>query len=95
MHFSLKYKDAASGARTGTLFTAHGEVRTPVFMPVGTAGAVKALTMEQMETTGAQIILGNTYHLYLRPGLEVLRSAGGLHKFGTWQKPILTDSGGF
>lgn len=95
MKYEVLRNDPKSAARLGRITTDHGVIETPIFMPVGTAGAVKALTMEQMETTGAQIILGNTYHLYLRPGLEVLRSAGGLHKFGTWQKPILTDSGGF
>lgn len=95
MKYEVLRNDPKSAARLGRITTDHGVIETPIFMPVGTAGTVKALTMEQMETTGAQIILGNTYHLYLRPGLEVLRSAGGLHKFGTWQKPILTDSGGF
>lgn len=95
MKYEILQRDPLSNARLGQITTDHGTIQTPIFMPVGTAGAVKALTMEQMESTGAQIILGNTYHLYLRPGLEVLREAGGLHAFGTWRKPILTDSGGF
>jgi queuine tRNA-ribosyltransferase len=82
-------------ARTGIVKLPHGEVKTPVFMPIGTLGSIKSLTMAEMNQLGAQIILGNTYHLWLQPGLEVLKSAGGLHKFNTWDKPILTDSGGF
>jgi len=82
-------------ARLGTLELQHGTVQTPVFMPVGTVGAVKSLTPADLESLGASIILGNTYHLYLRPGLEVLRQFGGLHRFIGWDKPILTDSGGF
>lgn len=95
MKYEILSQDPLSSARTGIISTDHGTVETPIFMPVGTAGAVKALTMEQVEATQAQIILGNTYHLYLRPGLDILHQAGGLHKFGTWKKPILTDSGGF
>lgn len=95
MNFEVITADSHSSARLGRITTEHGVIETPIFMPVGTVGTVKALTMEQVESTKAQIILGNTYHLYLRPGLEVLQQAGGLHKFGTWQKPILTDSGGF
>lgn len=95
MKYEILAKDPLSSARTGLITTEHGTIETPIFMPVGTAGAVKALTMEQVEATQAQIILGNTYHLYLRPGLDILRQAGGLHQFGTWKKPILTDSGGF
>lgn len=88
--------DKLSQARAGTITTAHGEIETPIFMPVGTAGTVKAVHIHELtENIGAQIILGNTYHLYLRPGLEVLESAGGLHKFNKWNKPILTDSGGY
>lgn len=82
-------------ARLGKITTAHGEIQTPVFMPVGTKGTVKAMTPEGLKTLNAQIILGNTYHLYLRPGHELVREAGGLHRFMAWDKPILTDSGGF
>ncbi|HQC54201.1 MAG TPA: tRNA guanosine(34) transglycosylase Tgt [Clostridia bacterium] len=84
-----------SGARIGVLSTPSGEIETPVFMPVGTNGTVKTLTPEELIETGSQIILSNTYHLYLRPGTEILHNAGGLHKFMNWNKPILTDSGGF
>lgn len=94
-HFSVLKTDPASAARLCELRTLHGNVRTPVFMPVGTQGTVKSLTPEQVGATGAQIILGNTYHLNLRPGAETIRALGGLHKFMNWQKPILTDSGGF
>jgi queuine tRNA-ribosyltransferase len=83
------------GARLGRLETAHGVIETPIFMPVGTAGSVKALTQQMLEELNAQIILGNTYHLYLRPGHELIASLGGLHKFISWPRPILTDSGGF
>jgi len=94
--FQLQHTDTATRARAGTLFTEHGEIETPVFMPVGTAGSVKAVTQKQLqEDVKAQIILGNTYHLYLRPGVEIIRRAGGLHRFINWQKPILTDSGGY
>ena len=82
-------------ARAGTLTTAHGMIKTPVFMPVGTVGTVKALSSEDLLEAGAQIILGNTYHLHIRPGEEVIRERGGLHRFMNWQKPILTDSGGY
>jgi queuine tRNA-ribosyltransferase len=91
--FSLTHTDGA--ARRGVLQTAHGVIETPVFMPVGTQGAVKALTSQQLEEIDASIILGNTYHLMLRPGDELIRRRGGLHKFIGWNKPILTDSGGF
>lgn len=91
--FTLTHTDR--GARRGILKTAHGEVETPVFMPVGTQGAVKALTPQQLEDVGASIILGNTYHLMLRPGDELIARRGGLHKFIGWKKPILTDSGGY
>jgi queuine tRNA-ribosyltransferase len=84
-----------TGARAGVLHTPHGDIKTPVFMPVGTQATVKAMTPEQVEKTGAQIILANTYHLYLRPGHELVKKAGGLHEFMHWDKPILTDSGGF
>lgn len=94
--FSLQATDTQSRARAGRMVTDHGEINTPIFMPVGTAGSVKAVTQKQLkEETGAEIILGNTYHLYLRPGVEVLEEAGGLHRFNGWQGPILTDSGGF
>ena len=84
-----------SGARIGRLYTPHGVIETPVFMPVGTNATVKSLTPAAVEETGAQIVLANTYHLYLRPGHELVQKAGGLHKFMNWDKPILTDSGGF
>jgi queuine tRNA-ribosyltransferase len=96
LQFELEKKDNASKARAGKITTEHGPINTPVFMPVGTAGSVKAITQQQLDVeVRAKIILGNTYHLYLRPGLEVLRDAGGLHKFMGWNKPILTDSGGY
>ena len=96
LEFELQHTDKQSKARTGKITTDHGEILTPVFMPVGTAGSVKAVTKEQLyKEVKAQIILGNTYHLYLRPGLEVLEAAGGLHQFNGWHKPILTDSGGY
>jgi queuine tRNA-ribosyltransferase len=84
-----------TGARLGRLTTPHGVIDTPAFMPVGTAATVKGQTQQDLETLGAQIILGNTYHLYLRPGHELIRSMGGLHSFMSWPHPILTDSGGF
>ena len=94
--FELTHTDSNSGARAGTMHTDHGSILTPIFMPVGTVGSVKAVTQQQLLTEiNAQIILGNTYHLYLRPGLEVLEEAGGLHQFIGWPKPILTDSGGY
>jgi tRNA-guanine transglycosylase, queuosine-34-forming len=96
MKFQLIAKDARSSARAGILSTAHGDIETPIFMPVGTAGSVKAVHQRELETdVKAQIILGNTYHLYLRPGVPLLEKAGGLHKFNGWNKPILTDSGGY
>ncbi|MDR1756173.1 MAG: tRNA guanosine(34) transglycosylase Tgt [Culturomica sp.] len=96
MHYTLLAKDTASNARCGVLTTDHGTVRTPIFMPVGTAGTVKGVHARELkEDIGAEIILGNTYHLYLRPGTEVLEKAGGLHRFNAWNGPILTDSGGF
>ena len=96
MDFKLIKKDSASKARLGELTTAHGKIQTPIFMPVGTAATVKGVHQHELDKdTQAQIILGNTYHLYLRPGLEVLEKAGGLHQFMNWQKPILTDSGGY
>jgi queuine tRNA-ribosyltransferase len=94
--FQLQASDKNSKARVGKITTDHGEILTPIFMPVGTVGTVKAVTQQQLHANvKAQIILGNTYHLYLRPGLEVLKKAGGLHKFNGWRKPILTDSGGY
>jgi queuine tRNA-ribosyltransferase len=96
MDFVINGLDNKSGARAGTISTAHGTIQTPIFMPVGTAGTVKAVHQRDLiSDVEAQIILGNTYHLYLRPGLEVLKAAGGLHKFNGWNKPILTDSGGY
>ena len=93
--FTVIKKDAATGARLGRLVTAHGSVETPAFMPVGTQGSVKAMTPKDLQEIGCQILLGNTYHLYLRPGVEVIRGLGGLHRFMGWAGPILTDSGGY
>ena len=96
MNFDIVSNDLKSNARAGILHTGHGPIETPIFMPVGTAGTVKACHIRDVrDEVKAQIILGNTYHLYLRPGLEVLEAAGGLHKFNGWDRPILTDSGGF
>jgi queuine tRNA-ribosyltransferase len=96
MNFTLNKKDSLSKARAGQVETDHGTIQTPIFMPVGTAATVKSVSQRDLEEeVNAQIILGNTYHLYLRPGLDVLESAGGLHQFNTWDKPILTDSGGY
>jgi queuine tRNA-ribosyltransferase len=96
LRFQLEHTDPFSKARTGTMVTDHGEIQTPIFMPVGTVGTVKAVTKQQLlNDVQAQIILGNTYHLFLRPGMEVLEAAGGLHRFNGWPKPILTDSGGY
>lgn len=96
LQFSLQHTDNHSHARAGKIMTDHGEILTPIFMPVGTAGSVKAVTQQQLSRDiGARIILGNTYHLYLRPGLDVLEAAGGLHQFMGWDAPILTDSGGY
>jgi queuine tRNA-ribosyltransferase len=96
MKFTLQHSDSQSKARAGLLETAHGVIETPIFMPVGTAGTVKAVHQRELKNDiQAQIILGNTYHLYLRPGTSVLEAAGGLHKFMNWDGPILTDSGGF
>lgn len=92
---TFNVESTCSAARAGLLTTAHGEVRTPVFMPVGTQGAVKAVTPRQLEESGVEMILGNTYHLFLRPGTRTLSAAGGLHRFSGWERPILTDSGGF
>ena len=94
--FRKTASDPGSAARTGVISTDHGEIRTPIFMPVGTVGSVKGVYHRDLaEDIGAEIILGNTYHLYLRPGLELLKQAGGLHRFENWERPILTDSGGF
>ena len=96
MQFTLQHTDSQSKARAGQLVTDHGTIETPIFMPVGTAGTVKAVHQRELtHDIQAQIILGNTYHLYLRPGLEILEKAGGLHRFNGWQGPILTDSGGY
>ena len=96
MKFQLQYTDNASDARAGKITTDHGEILTPIFMPVGTCGSVKGVHFSELrQQVKAQIILGNTYHLYLRPGLDILHKAGGLHAFGGWDRPILTDSGGF
>ena len=96
MKFQLKHTDPKSSARAGIITTDHGQIQTPIFMPVGTAGTVKGVhTKDLKEDTKAQIILGNTYHLFLRPGTAILKEAGGLHKFNGWDGPILTDSGGY
>src|ERR1700738_2623502 len=96
---SIQFKVQAvcpwSGARAGHLTTPHGEIETPVFMPVGTNAALKAVTFDQVRNCDAQIVLSNSYHLYLRPGHELVAEAGGIHRFMGWQKPVLTDSGGF
>jgi queuine tRNA-ribosyltransferase len=94
-NFQILHQDSLSSARAGLLKTAHGQVETPAFMPVGTAGAVKGVTPEQLKQTGASIILANTYHLMLRPGVETIEKLGGLGKFMSWDGPILTDSGGY
>ena len=96
MDFELEAKDKGSNARAGTLTTDHGDIKTPIFMPVGTLGSVKAVSQTDLrDEVGADIILGNTYHLYLRPGMDTMKKAGGLHKFMNWDGPILTDSGGY
>lgn len=95
MEFKLLTKDRQTNARLGRLTLPHGVVQTPAFMPVGTGAAVKTMSPRELEETGAQIILGNTYHLLLRPGLNIIRKAGGLHRFMSWKRPILTDSGGY
>ncbi|MBR5654292.1 MAG: tRNA guanosine(34) transglycosylase Tgt [Prevotella sp.] len=96
MTFDISHNDPYSDARAGIIQTAHGQIETPIFMPVGTCGSVKGVHFSELrDEVKAQIILGNTYHLYLRPGTEILRMAGGLHQFNTWDRPILTDSGGF
>ena len=94
--FQLEGQDPSGNARAGRITTDHGVIETPIFMPVGTAGTVKAITQQDLKSdVDARIILGNTYHLYLRPGTTILREAGGLHKFNGWDRPILTDSGGY
>ena len=96
MTFDLEYKDTQTQARAGRITTEHGEIQTPIFMPVGTVGSVKAVHMQELRRDiDAQIILGNTYHLFMRPGLEIMEQAGGLHRFNGWDRPILTDSGGY
>jgi queuine tRNA-ribosyltransferase len=96
LQFELQHTDHSTKARTGKITTDHGEILTPIFMPVGTVGSVKAVTQQQLKNDiHAQIILGNTYHLYMRPGLDVLEAARGLHQFMNWNKPVLTDSGGY
>jgi queuine tRNA-ribosyltransferase len=96
LQFNLEQTDTQTAARTGTITTDHGVIQTPIFMPVGTIGSVKSVPQQQLvDQVKAQIILGNTYHLYLRPGMQVMEKAGGLHRFMNWQNPILTDSGGF
>jgi len=95
MSYELIKQDSNTSARLGVLQTAHGEVETPVFMPVGTAGAVKGIMPQQLQNIGARIILANTYHLILRPGVDVVEQVGGLHKLMSWDGPILTDSGGY
>ena len=95
MNFSIQEQDAKTSARFGILATDRGDISTPVFMPIGTYGAVKTLSPQELVTAGASIILGNTYHLYLRPGMDLIHQSGGLHSFMAWEKPILTDSGGF
>ncbi|HJL85287.1 MAG TPA: tRNA guanosine(34) transglycosylase Tgt, partial [Candidatus Marinimicrobia bacterium] len=95
MGFTVESEDTASSARVGHLVTSRGEIPTPAFMPIGTYGAVKTLSPRDLKEVGADVILGNTYHLYLRPGMDIIKDAGGLHKFMAWESPILTDSGGF
>jgi len=96
MKFQCISTDSKSQARAGIISTSHGDIHTPIFMPVGTAGSVKAVHQRELENDiGAEIILGNTYHLYLRPGTDLLEKAGGLHRFNGWNRPILTDSGGY
>lgn len=93
--YELLHKDSKTGARRGVVHTPHGDIQTPVFMPVGTQATVKSMTPEELKEIGAQIILSNTYHLYLRPGHDLVKEAGGLHNFMKWDRPILTDCGGF
>ncbi|MFC1585429.1 tRNA-guanine transglycosylase, partial [Fibrobacterota bacterium] len=93
--FTLQNTSAGSKARAGLMSTAHGDIQTPVFMPVGTSASVRAVAPRDLYQLGAQIILGNTYHLYIQPGCELIAKAGGLHRFMNWERPVLTDSGGF
>src|SRR5580658_369331 len=95
MSLEFQIEAKRGSARAGRLITPHGEIETPVFMPVGTVASVKGISQDLLEDLGVQILLGNTYHLYLRPGVEVVRQLGGLHKFMSWPRAILTDSGGF
>lgn len=95
LKYELIKKDKYSNARVGVIHTEHGDIHTPIFMPVGTKASVKAMTVDSLKEINAEIILGNTYHLYLKPGMDIMRKAGGLHKFMNWDRPILTDSGGF
>ena len=96
MTFQLQYTDTDSQARAGLIMTDHGPIETPIFMPVGTVGSVKAVQLtDLLNDVKAQIILGNTYHLYLRPGIDIIEAAGGLHRFNGFDRPMLTDSGGF
>ena len=95
VRFELLHEDAKTGARLGRMHTPHGVVDTPAFMPVGTAGSVKAMLPDEVASTGAQVVLGNTFHLYLRPGHQTVEKLGGLHQFAQWPHTILTDSGGF
>ena len=95
LNFNLQHTDPESRARAGTIATDHGEIQTPIFMPVGTLGTVKGVHQHELkDPVQAQIILGNTYHLYLRPGMDIMQEAGGLHHFMDWNRPLLTDSGG-
>lgn len=95
IEFKLIHEDKKTRARAGIIKTPHGDIETPVFMPVGTKATVKAMAPEELKEIGAQIILSNTYHLYLRPGHDLIKQAGGIHNFMHWDRPILTDSGGF
>src|SRR5258708_29201929 len=95
LNFTLERESTASKARAATFHTLHGEVKTPIFMPVGTQATVKAQTVESLKATGARVLLANTYHLLLRPGLEVFKRFGGIHRFMNWDGPVLTDSGGY
>ena len=95
LKYELIKKDKYTNARVGVIHTASGDIPTPIFMPVGTVGTVKTMTVDDLKEMGAKIILGNTYHLYLKPGMDIMKKAGGLHNFMNWDGPILTDSGGF
>jgi len=93
--FEITARDPASAARSGVIHTSHGDIETPAFAPVGSQGSIKGLTHDQVQALGAQLILVNAYHLYLRPGMEIIREMRGLHRFISWTKPILSDSGGY